>query len=238
MATAFVSGATGYTGREVVRELVARGIHTVAHVRPDSSSRSEWGARFTALGAQVDYTPWNEQAMAETLARHGADYVFALLGTTRARARRAARTGADASYEAVDYGLSVMLLRATRKAVPQARFIYLSAVGVSGPSRNPYMDVRWRVERELHESGLRYLIAKPAFITGTDRSEKRTAERVAARLIDGMLAVAGAIGFRTQRDRYQSLTGRQLGAALVSAALGASENLILDTAALRQLAPK
>ena len=38
MEIAFVAGATGYTGREVVRLLAERGVRTLAHVRPDSSS--------------------------------------------------------------------------------------------------------------------------------------------------------------------------------------------------------
>ena len=39
---AFVAGATGFTGREVVRLLVERGVPAVAHVRPDSPRLEEW----------------------------------------------------------------------------------------------------------------------------------------------------------------------------------------------------
>ena len=51
---AFVAGATGFTGREVVATLRERGIATVAHVRAESSRRAEWTARFEAQGAEVD----------------------------------------------------------------------------------------------------------------------------------------------------------------------------------------
>src|SRR5215208_1501420 len=68
MTTAFVAGATGYTGREVVRQLVERGVRAVAHVRPDSPRLAEWRERFAELGAEVDATPWEEPAMRASLA--------------------------------------------------------------------------------------------------------------------------------------------------------------------------
>ena len=83
----FVAGATGYTGREVVRRCAELGAETVAHVRPDSARIHEWERRFGALGARVDATPWELQAMCATLVRLRPTHVFALLGTTRARAR-------------------------------------------------------------------------------------------------------------------------------------------------------
>ncbi len=113
---AFIAGATGYTGREVVRALRARGIRAVAHVRPDSAQLDTWRARFEAMGAEVDATPWDDAAMQATLAALRPSLVFALLGTTRARAKEAEKRHEDAasqSYEAVDYGLSAILLRAS-----------------------------------------------------------------------------------------------------------------------------
>src|SRR5687767_5807051 len=188
---AFVAGATGYTGRSVVSELRAAGVQTWAHVRPDSSRLGEWRARFEAIGAVVDTTPWEERAFKARLAELRPDLVFALLGTTRARARAAA---ADASYEAIDYGLTALLLRATHGGAPHARFVYLSAIGVSGPSRNPYMDVRWRIEQEVLRSGIEYVITRPSFITGADRDEHRPGERAAALVVNGALQMLGAIG--------------------------------------------
>lgn len=100
---AFVAGATGYTRRAVVRVLAERGVPVAAHVRPDSPRLTEWHARFAALGAEVDDTPWDADALAATLARRQPTHVFALLGTTRARAKR---EGTTSPYEAVDYALS------------------------------------------------------------------------------------------------------------------------------------
>lgn len=208
--TAFIAGATGYTGSALVNELRGRSIHTIAHVRPDSTALAEWRQRFERLGAIVDATPWNEDALAETIARLTPDVVFALLGTTRGRMRKAG--GAD-SYETVDYGLSAMLLRAVKRAAPNARFVYLSAAGVGPSARGDYFQVRWRLEQELRASGLPWVIVRPALITGPDR-EARLLERVLGRVADFVLAGVGAVGGGRLRDRYSTLSAGELARGL------------------------
>lgn len=209
--SAFVAGATGYTGRAVVAELRRRGIATVAHVRPDSSSLARWRAQFEAAGAVVDTTPWDENALADTLARVAPHAVFSLLGTTRARGRQ---SGGRDTYETVDYGLSAMLLRAVQRSTPRARFIYLSSAGVGPSARGEYLRVRWRFEEELRASGIPWTIARPAFITGPDREESRPLERIAGTAVDAALRLAGALGARGVRDRYSSLTAAELARGL------------------------
>jgi uncharacterized protein YbjT (DUF2867 family) len=234
---AFVAGATGYTGREVVRDLRAHGVAAVAHVRPDSPRLAEWEARFQAHYAVVDNTAWELDALQDTLDRWQPTHIFALLGTTRSRARKARKQGRADSYETVDYGLTAMLLRAQLLTGRVARFIYLSSIGVNAKTRNPYLSVRWRVESELRESSLPYVIARPGFITGSDREEFRFSERALAVASDALFNVAGAFGARRLRARLLSLTGPQLASALVHAALDERRtNVVLDAAQLRELA--
>jgi nucleoside-diphosphate-sugar epimerase len=154
---AFVAGATGYTGREVVRELAARGVEVVAHVRPDSPRLEEWRRRFTAPYVTFDCTPWGDAEFEAVIGHYKPAYVFGLLGTTMSRARKARRQGARDSYESVDYLLTSTVLRATQTMSPAAKFVYLSAVGVREGARNPYLAARWRVESELRASGLSYI---------------------------------------------------------------------------------
>jgi uncharacterized protein YbjT (DUF2867 family) len=233
--TAFVAGATGYVGREVVRVLAERGVRTVAHVRPDSARLAEWRDRFTRMGAEVDATPWEEPAMAGTLARLAPTHVFALLGTTRARGRAAGEHGVVESYETVDYGLTSLLLRAAVRAGSRPRFVYLSSAGVGGRTRNAYLAARWKAERELGESGLPYTIARPGFITGPDREERRPLERAAAVALDALLAAAGAAGLGRLRDRYRSTTAAVLARALVRLAFEpAAANQVVESEGLRR----
>ena len=234
--SAFVAGATGYTGQALVHELRQRGIPTVAHVRSDSQRLAEWRQRLEAVGAVVNTTPWDEGALTAALQRSEPHAIFALLGTTRSRMRAAG--GAD-SYESVDYGLTAMLLHATRRGLSRARFVYLSSAGVGPAARGEYLRVRWRLEQELRASGLAWTIVRPAFITGADRSESRPLERFGARIIDGLLGVAGALGARRLRDRYASLSAAALARGLADHAFAPdSEGLVLGADALRRRVPR
>lgn len=231
-ALAFVAGATGYTGRAVVEALVARGVRAVAHVRPDSPQRAEWTERWQQQGAEVDATPWEPAALGEALARLRPTLVFALLGTTRARARREGR-GAVEAYETIDYGMTMMLRDAAEASGCRPRFVYVSMAALPQSSRNPYVDVRIRVERALREGTLPYTIARPAIITG-GRDEPRLGEAIGASVIDGALAVAGLLGARRLRDRYRSMTNVELARGLVRVAMDpACENQVVEGDALR-----
>ncbi len=218
---AFVAGATGLTGRHVVSVLRERGIDTVAHIRPDSSSLERWRTIFEEQGVEVDTMAWTRETMAATLAQRRPTIVFALLGTTKARAKRVRREGGDASqetYEAVDYGLSKILLEASIKLEHRPLFVYLSSVGVAERTRNPYLRVRAQLERELRESELPFVVARPSFIVG-DRDIARPLEGFAARVGDGALAALGWVGGGRMRDRYRSTDAGVLARALVSLAL-------------------
>lgn len=225
---AFVAGATGLTGRHVVEHLVAAGVEAVAHVRPDSSRLEAWRARFTELGAEVDTSPWTREGMEAAMARHAPGRVFALLGTTRAREKAG---GGD--YEAVDYGLSVLLVDALAAAGPSdARVIYLSSLGAED-GRGAYLRARHRVEAHLRDSPVAWTIARPSVISG-DRDEARPGETAARVLVDAVMAVVGLVARRTA-DRYRSITGDALGAGLVRAALDdAAVGRVLDSADLRR----
>jgi nucleoside-diphosphate-sugar epimerase len=229
---AFVAGATGYTGRQVVRELRRQGIETFAHVRPDSSRLDRWRGEFARVGAAVDTTRWELGAMVATLRRLQPDLVFALLGTTRARARR--EGGGD--YGAVDLGLTLLLLDAVKEAVPQARFLYLSAMGARPGTRNPYLAVRVTVEAALRDSRLSWVIARPAFVTGPDREESRPVERVASVSVDAALSIAGLFGGTRLQRRFASLDATTLARGLVRAASQPAREQLLEADAIRALA--
>lgn len=235
-STFFVAGATGYTGREVVRLARERGCRVVAHIRPESKSRATYEEQFDSLGAEVDLTPWEPDAIARTLKRHAPTHAFALLGTTKSRAREEERRrGGEVSYETVDYGLTMMLLEACEGLSAPPRFIYLSSMGIGerAPS-NAYMFVRWRVEKALAERPVPFTIVRPSFITGPDRDELRPGERVGATLADGALALVGALGGGRIRDRYQSLTNTELADAMVQLALDPdAEGAVVEADELR-----
>jgi nucleoside-diphosphate-sugar epimerase len=223
---AFVAGATGFTGRAVVAALRAGGRPTVAHVRPASPRLEEWRRRFEALGATVDTTPWEPEAFRDTLAKVAPAQVYALLGTTRKRASREGKTAVE-GYEAVDYGLTKILLDAASGVSPPPRFVYLSSVGVSPGVRNPYLAARAKVEAALRLSGVPCVIARPAIITGAGRDDGRLMERVGASFGDAALGLAGLLGGSRLRQRYGSTTNDILAQALIRLADSAQHSVIV-----------
>ncbi|MFP6685411.1 MAG: hypothetical protein VB934_11885, partial [Polyangiaceae bacterium] len=144
--------------------------------------------------------------------------VFALLGTTRTRAKRESTTqGTTINYEAIDYGLTAMLFRAASTLPQPPRFVYLSSTGVPADEPRPssYMHARWKVEQLLLAGPLPYTIVRPSFIAGPGRDEPRAGERVGALLIDGALSVAAVLGGRRLSRRYRSTTNTALATALL-----------------------
>jgi uncharacterized protein YbjT (DUF2867 family) len=217
---AWIAGATGYTGRELVAHARSAGARVHAHVRPDSPRLAAHQRRFEdELGAHVERTPWEPDALREALARTQPSEVYALLGTTKARARAAAKAGAPpADYAAIDVGLTLMLLDACSAAGIRPRFIYLSSLGAQTDASSAYMSARGQVEDAIRASGLPYTIVRPSFISGPDRDERRLGERFGATLSDAVLGVIGALGGGRVRDRYRSIDAAALARAMVELA--------------------
>jgi len=234
---ALVFGATGFTGRELVRELVQKGVPTIAHIRPDSPRLAEWQARFQKMGARADTTPWDEDLMAKTFASIQPDFVFGLLGTTRARIKQAAGQGKDSKtqdYMAVDYGLTALLITAIQSATIKPRFVYLSAAGADKPGTSPYGKARYLAEQTVLNSGIPFIVCRPSFIIGPGRDDKRTSEFIGAKMIDGLLYIPALLGMKKFRERYRSTTNIILARSLVRIALDPnSANKIFESENLR-----
>ena len=228
---AFVAGATGFVGRAVVPALVARSARTIAHVRPDSSRLDEWKKRYADMGATVDASAWEQDALASAMRTAGVTHVFCLIGTTRGRARSDGVAGNI--YEAIDFGLTKLLLDAAVAAGTKPRFVYLSSVGASTKAASAYLKARGRAEDAVRTAGLPWVIARPSFITGDGRDDTRAGERAAGAVADGLLSVAGLFGAKKARARYRSTTPDVLGGALVRAALDGAPDRVLEGDDLR-----
>ncbi len=228
--TAFVLGATGFVGREVVRQLCVRSTQTFAHVRPDSSKLADWRTTFRELGAEVDTTAWDVAALAARWRALSPAQVYVLIGTTRGRAKADQLQGDI--YEAVDLGLTKLAVEAARASETKPRIVYLSSVGADATARSAYLRARGKAEDVVKTSGLPWVIARPSIITG-DRDESRFGEHVAGIVGDGVLAVVGAFGGRQLRARYRSTTPDVLASALIRLGEAPDHDKIVDGADLR-----
>ncbi len=228
---AFVAGATGFVGRAVVPALVKRGAKVFAHVRPDSSRLDEWRTRFGEQGATVDASAWDREALASAMRATAVTHVFCLIGTTRGRAKADGVSGNI--YEAVDLGLTRILLDAAVASGRKPRFVYLSSVGASSKASSAYLKARGRAEDAVRAGGLPWVIARPSIIGGEGRDDARPGERAAGVVADGLLAVAGVLGGKNLRARYRSTTPEVLAAALVRLGLDGPADMVAEGDDLR-----
>ncbi len=227
--TAFVVGATGFVGREVVRQLCVRGGKPIAHVRPDSSQLATWRTRFEQLGAAVDASPWNAGALATSLRELRARELYILIGTTRAKAKSDQVSGDI--YQQIDRGLTEIAVDAA-KQVGGIRLVYLSSVGADAKASSAYLKARGQAEEAVRASGLPWAIARPSLIVG-DRDESRVGEAVAAGIGDTVLAVAGLFGGNKLRAKYRSTSPDVLASALIRIGEAPEHDKIVDGDDLR-----
>ena len=229
--TAFVLGATGFVGREVVRQLCVRGGGKVyAHVRPDSKKLDDWRKTFGELGAEVDATAWDAAALAARWRELKPAQIYICIGTTRGKAKSDGVQGNI--YEAVDYGLTKLAVDAARGSETKPRLVYLSSVGADAGARSEYLKWRGKAEDAVKQSGLPWVIARPSIITG-DRDETRIGEKAAGVVGDGLLAVAWMFGGKKLRDRYRTTTPDVLASALIRLGEAAEHDVTADGKDLR-----
>jgi NADH dehydrogenase len=228
--TAFVLGATGHVGREVVRQLCVRGTKTVAHIRPESKKLAELSEKFGALGASIDTSHWKVAELAARMTELRPDHVYILIGTTRSRAQQDGVHGDI--YESIDLGLTQLAVDAVKQAGITTRLVYLSSVGADANARSAYLKARGKAESIVMKSGVPWVIARPSIITG-ERDESRFGESTAAFVGDGVLALAGLFGGKQLRARYRSTTPDVLASALIRLAEAPEHDRVVDGNDLR-----
>jgi len=146
----FVTGGTGYLGRPLVAELLARGHMVRALVRSGSERRLPAGA-LPVLGNALDAITFASQvAPADTLVH--------LVGTPRPSPAKAAE------FRAVD----LVSIRATITAATQAKVSHLVYVSVAQPApvMRAYVAVRQEGEGLIRASGLPATFVRPWYVLG------------------------------------------------------------------------
>jgi uncharacterized protein YbjT (DUF2867 family) len=147
-----VAGATGGTGKAVVKNLQAQGYSVRAFVRDESKAR-------IVLGDDVEYATGDVRDVASiTSAMDGVTFVISAIGSSRGDASN--------NPEAVDYG-GIKNLADGAAAAGIEQFVLVSSSGVTDEDHflNKAFDniLKWKLKGEdaLRTSGVPYTVVRP-----------------------------------------------------------------------------
>lgn len=129
-----VTGATGFTGSELVRKLIAMDADVVAIARPQSSLKRLDGLPIQWLRGDVFDPTLINQAM------EGVSYVFHMVTPFREA------KSPDSTYHNIHVLSTQLLAKAALKQPDFKRFVHVSTIGVHGHVEHPPADETYRTE--------------------------------------------------------------------------------------------
>jgi uncharacterized protein YbjT (DUF2867 family) len=148
-----VTGATGFVGGHVVKELIAAGHGVRALVRPDSARGSSHLPEKVELARADVLAPDLEKFL------QGAQAVIHLVGIIRPVPSR------GVTFERVHAEATQNVVRAMRAAKIK-RLVHMSALGAGPGSGTGYFRTKWQAEQAVRGSALDWTIIKPSVIYG------------------------------------------------------------------------
>lgn len=151
----FVTGATGFVGRELTRQLLSAGHLPVCLVLPGCEEKLVSPRQVVIHGGDVT-RPDSLEGMLR-----GCDAVIHLVGIIREDAER----GITFNRLHVEGTLN-MLVAAQRQGV--RRFIQMSSNGADPAGETAYYRTKWQAEEAVRHSGLSWTIFRPSIIFGKE----------------------------------------------------------------------
>lgn len=149
-----VTGATGFVGREVVRQLRAHGHSIRALVRQPGSALAETLAQ-TAGAELVPGDVLDPGTVQRAVA--GVDAVVHLVGIIREFGTQ--------TFENMHVRATAHVVQAARAARVQ-RLLHVSALGTRPDAPSRYHRTKWEAEEQVRASGLPWTILRPSLIYG------------------------------------------------------------------------
>src|SRR5438309_826147 len=146
----FVTGGTGYIGRRLLPELLARG-HTVRALVREGSQKKLPAGVVPVVGNALDHRTFAQ-------AIEGGDTFIQLVGVAHPSPAKAAE------FRSIDLVSVRESAEAARSAVA-AHFIYLS-VAQPAPMMRDYVEVRATGERLIRDTGLPATFIRPWYVLG------------------------------------------------------------------------
>ena len=178
-----VTGATGFVGRAVVRELLAKGLRPVCLVRSTEKLRAQHPEvdpeRFTPIvGSLKDRGALREAADVSQAAIH-------LVGIIIARPLR------GQTFAAIHMRGTANVVDAVQQAGIR-RYVHMSALGARPDARSTYHRTKWTAEEYVRRSGLDWTIFRPSLIHGPDGEFMRLMKRFMCGLVPPVIPYFGS----------------------------------------------
>ncbi len=193
--TAIIAGATGLTGQQLLKQLLADARYTEVHALARKHALAPHAKLVEHI---VDFAALPKLPKV--------DDVFCCLGTTIKVA------GSKAAFRTVDFDYVMNVASAAKKSGAQ-RFIAMSSLGADAQSRVFYSRVKGEMEEALQELGFAELhIFQPSFLVG-ERAESRPGERLgitAFQIISPLLLGPAR--------KYRAIKSADVARAMISAA--------------------
>jgi len=147
-----ITGATGFVGEEIVKQVRATG-HPVRAIVRDPERASWLAERYGAelFHGNVLYAPSIEGAM------QGAKCVIHLVGIIR--------EWKENTFERAHVQATKCVIDEAKKSGVK-RFLHMSALGTRESARSRYHQTKWAAEDCVRKSGLAWTIFRPSFIYG------------------------------------------------------------------------
>lgn len=178
--TVLVTGASGFVGRHVVRELVSEGDRVRAMVRDVRGARVLDGIDCELVRGDVT------DPVSLRVATRGCRAVVHLVAILAGRPR---------DYERVMVAGAGNIVEAARDAGVR-RFVLMSALGTGREAKDtvPYYEAKWAAEQTVRASGIGHAILRPSLVFGADGGVLPRLARIAR-----LAPVTPVIGRGTQR---------------------------------------
>lgn len=150
----FITGATGFVGRNIIREGIKQGYSFTCLVRNISQAETIFPhANCSFIEGDITRQETLQSAI------KGNNAVINLVGIITA--------GKHSSFEEIHFKGAKNLIDAAKNADAE-KFIQMRALGAREDGKTDYQVTKWHAEEYLRKSGLNYTIFKPSVIFGKE----------------------------------------------------------------------